>query len=56
MKLEYWDKLPKHTWYEKLIFVFSIEWKKNEVIELSLKAKGEWWNWDWEKFIEKIAK
>lgn len=56
MKLEYWDKLPKHTWYEKLIFVFSIEWKKNEVIELSLKAKSEWWNWDWEKFIEKIAK
>ncbi|MGE4443838.1 MAG: hypothetical protein AB7E37_02520 [Candidatus Altimarinota bacterium] len=56
MKLEYGDKLPKHTGYEKLIFVFSIEGKKNEVIELSLKAKSEGWNGDWEKFIEKIAK
>jgi hypothetical protein len=47
MKLEFWDKLPSHTWYEKLISVLLREGKENEANFLKLKAKGECWRWDW---------
>jgi len=47
MKLEFWDKLPSHTWYDKLIYVLLREGKENEANLLKIKAKSEWWRWDW---------
>ena len=48
--------LPSHTWFEQLSIIEEKRWNHQKAINLSKQALEEWWNWDWEKRINRNMK
>ena len=50
------DNLPAHTWFKQLAIIEEKRKNYQSAIDLSKQALEEWWNWDWEKRIERNEK
>ncbi len=50
------DRLPKHTGYEQLAIIEEKRGNLDKALALSLQAKAEGWNNEWDNRIEKLQK